>query len=96
MLEAVAVRPHGAADAVRLGVHALLSDIFGDWRSDPAVQVTALRSGVIRADRGHVHAILDGEPMRLGRQVEFDFVPLAFRALAPPGATASPPAAALG
>jgi diacylglycerol kinase family enzyme len=84
LLEAAALRPRSAADAVRLGLHALLSEIIGDWRKDPAVMVMRRRSGVVCADAGHVHAILDGEPMRMGRQVEVGFVPVAFRALAPP------------
>ena len=84
MLEAAALDPRGAAAAVRLGLHALLSQVVGDWRSDPSVEVMRRRSGVVAAKRGRVHAIVDGEPVRLGRRVAFSFVPMAFRALAPP------------
>ena len=83
-LEAAALCPGNPAGAMRLGLHALLGQILGDWRQDPAVRVAHPLYGVVRADRGHVHAILDGEPMRLGRRVEFGFIPVAFRALAPP------------
>jgi diacylglycerol kinase family enzyme len=84
MLEVAALRPRSAADAVRLGLHALLSEIVGDWRKDPSVEVTRSRSGVVLSDRGHIRAILDGEPVKLARRVTFGFAPVAFRALAPP------------
>ena len=90
MLEAAALHPRSPADAVRLGLHALLSEIIGDWRADPAVEVLRRRSGVVSSERGHVHAILDGEPTRLGRRVAFRFVPAAFRALAPPAQEPQP------
>jgi diacylglycerol kinase family enzyme len=83
MLEAASLHPRSPADAVRLGLHALLSEIIGDWRTDAAVEVMRRRSGVVWSDHGHVHAILDGEPMRLRRRAPFSFVPVAFRALAP-------------
>lgn len=82
-LEAAALHPKSPAEAMRLGLHALLSEVVGDWRRDPAVEVTRCRSGWALAERGHVHAILDGEPVRLSRISEFEFLPLAFRALAP-------------
>ncbi len=83
-LEAAAFHPASPAEAVRLGLHALLSDIIGDWRKDPAADVTRCQSGMAAAGGASVHAILDGEPIRVGRQARFSFVPLAFRALAPP------------
>jgi diacylglycerol kinase family enzyme len=93
MLEAAAIRPRGPAEAVRLGLRALLSEIIGDWRSDPAVKVARVRSGEVASEHGHVRAILDGEPVRLGRRVRFAFTPTAFRALAPPLEAPQPQAA---
>ena len=92
-LEAAALHPRGAAEAMRLGLHALLRDVIGDWRNDPAVEMTRCRTGIAWANRGHVHAILDGEPIRLRRRVEFRFVPMAFRALVPPRPDPAPEAA---
>jgi diacylglycerol kinase family enzyme len=83
MLEAAALDPKGPAAAVRLGLHALLSEMIGDWRKDPAVQVMRARAGVAWSEGGHVHAILDGEPTRLHRHVGIRFLPNAFRAYAP-------------
>jgi len=81
-LEADVLNPRGAAEAFRLGFHALLSEFAGDWRADPAVDVTRCRRGEAFAS-GHIPAILDGEPARLHKHAEIRFVPLAFRALAP-------------
>jgi diacylglycerol kinase family enzyme len=84
-LEAAAMHPRGPAEAVRLGLHALFSEVIGDWRKDPAVDVTRCRSARAWAEGlRHVHAILDGEPMRLGRHARITFESVAFRALAPP------------
>lgn len=77
-LEAAAVDPAGAMDIFRLGFHAAV----GDWRTDPKVAVTRVRSGRAWAS-GRIPAVLDGEPTRLGRNVTFRFKPAAFRALAP-------------
>ncbi len=86
-LEAAALNPHDAAEAARLGLRALLSRVAGDWRDDPAVETRRCRSA--RAwSGGRIAAILDGEPMRLGRTVRIEFVPVAFHALAPPRAPA--------
>jgi diacylglycerol kinase family enzyme len=84
MLEAAAILPRTPAEAVRLGLRALLSEIIGDWRKDPAVKVTRVRWGEVASEHGHVRAILDGEPVRLARRARFAFTPMAFRALAPP------------
>ena len=89
-LEAAVLHPKSPAEAVRLGLHALLREIIGDWRKDPSVEITRCRTGVAWADRAHVHAVLDGEPVRLHRRVEFRFVPVAFRALATPFRTPAP------
>ncbi len=81
-LEAAALDPADSVQAFRLGFRALLSDVLGDWRNDPAVTDTAFRSGEAWA-RGHIPAILDGEPRRLPKRVQIRFNPAAFRALVP-------------
>ena len=88
-LEVAVLTPKGLPDAFRLGAHALMADIIGDWRKDPSVNVTPCRAGTAWAS-GRIPAILDGEPIRLHKRVDFRFVPVAFRALAPP--RAAPPA----
>ena len=82
-LEADVLDPKGAAEAFRLGFRTLMSEVAGDWRNDPAVNVGRLLDGEAWA-RAHIPAIIDGEPVRLAKHVEINFVPLAFRALAPP------------
>ena len=82
-LEAARLDPQGIADALRLGARTALSRLVGDWRDDPSVEVTSCREGVAWSGGPHLRAILDGEPMRLHRQAEIRFVPVAFRALAP-------------
>jgi len=79
VLEAAALSPSGAAEAVRLGVRTLR----GNWRQDPAVEVFQCRSAKAWAS-GMIPASIDGEPVRLPRQVEIRYHPEAFRALAPP------------
>jgi diacylglycerol kinase family enzyme len=78
-LEAASVSPTGPGDALRLGLHAAL----GDWRRDPAVEVEHCRHARVWS-AGHIPAILDGEPARLGTNAEVRFRPLAVRVLAPP------------
>ena len=77
--EIAAMDVKNAGDAFRLGFHALTSD----WRNDPAVEVSISRKVKAWARRP-IPALLDGEPLRLPHRVEVDFVPEAFRALAPP------------
>ena len=91
-LEADALDPHGAAEAFRLGLRAAFGGLLGDWRKDPSVTTEFCRSGSAWG-RGGLPAILDGEPHRFPRRVQFAFEPVAFRALAPPKA-ASPEIAA--
>jgi diacylglycerol kinase family enzyme len=79
VLEAAALSPSGAADAFRLGVRTLR----GNWRQDPAVEVFQCRSAKAWAS-GMIPASIDGEPVRLPRQVEIRYHREAFRALAPP------------
>lgn len=68
-----------AGDAFRLGMNALISD----WRNDPAVEVAISRE--VRAwARTSIPALLDGESIRLPRRLTVEFVPEAFRTLAPP------------
>ncbi len=84
-LEAAALNVHHAGEAFRLGFNMLT----GDWRRDPSVTVQRCCHGRAWA-KGHMPAILDGEPVRLNRVAEIRFRPVAFRALAPPasGSTA--------
>jgi diacylglycerol kinase family enzyme len=77
-LEAAAIDTRTAADALRLGFHA----VFDDWRADPAVVRTKVRWARVSA-HGPVPVILDGEKVRMGRQVTLEYVPVAFRALVP-------------
>ena len=79
LLEAVALDPTGAAEAFRLGVRTLT----GQWRRDPAVEVFRCKRAHAWAS-GMIPASIDGEPIRLPRQVQIRFHAEAFRALAPP------------
>ena len=78
-LEAAALDPRDAGEALRLGFNA----VTGSWRSDPSVRTTLTRQGVAWSRR-RIPAVIDGEPCRLDPRVQFRFVPVAFRALAPP------------
>ncbi|HEX4095899.1 MAG TPA: diacylglycerol kinase family protein [Caulobacteraceae bacterium] len=82
-LEATRLDPQGVADVLRLGAHAALSRIVGDWRNDPSVGTRRCRTGRAWSGGAHLRAILDGEPMKLHKSVEINFMPLGFRALAP-------------
>lgn len=87
-LEAAAMNPADAGQAVRLAAHAL----FTGWRQDPSVRTTATRTASVRA-RSRIPAVIDGEPTLLRHEATIHFVPEAFRALAPnPPATAEDPA----
>ena len=77
-LEAAAIEPVVAAGLFRLAFHA----IFDDWRNDPGIALARVTSVDVKG-HGRVPVIVDGESVRLGRRVRVDFVPLAFRALAP-------------
>ena len=77
-LEAAALDPTGALDVFRLAVAAAA----GQWRRDPAVQVTLAQQAYCWAG-GAIPAILDGESVRLGRTAVVRFKPNAFRALVP-------------
>jgi len=81
-MEAAAIDPANPAQALRIGARVALSRLVGDWRNDPAVHVGRTRKGKAWA-RFNIPALVDGEPVKLGRDVEFQFHPHAFRALAP-------------
>ena len=81
-LEAAALNPHGAAQAFRLGLRAMFSDIVGDWRHETSVDISKCRRADAWANRP-IPVILDGEPMRLHKHVDIRFVERAFRAYAP-------------
>lgn len=77
-LEAAALDPANALEALRLGAHF----VQGDWRADPAVDAGRCRAGRVWAG-SRIPAVLDGEPARLDPVADFRFLPTAFRALAP-------------
>jgi len=83
MMEVAALYPSTAGEAARLGARVILSQLIGDWREDPAVDVGRCRKGRVWASAS-IPALIDGEPVKLGRNAEFRFHPKAFRALAPP------------
>lgn len=82
VLEAAAMDPGGAAEAFRLGVHAML----GDWRADPAVAVERCRIARVWASSG-IPALLDGESVRLKSLAEVVYRPKLARVLALPAGT---------
>ena len=77
-LEAAVMKTARTSDAVRLAAHAL----FTDWRRDPSVETRPTRH-VIIVSRANIPAVVDGEPMNLGREARVRFLPRAFMALAP-------------
>jgi diacylglycerol kinase family enzyme len=81
-LEAAAIEPVVASALFRLAFHAM----FDDWRNDPGISLAKVTKVDVKG-HGRVPMIVDGESVRMGRTVRVDFVPLAFRALAPRPAT---------
>jgi diacylglycerol kinase family enzyme len=77
-LEAAAMSFASASEVFRLAARTLMDD----WRADPAI-VTAVTWRVHLWARGRIPAVLDGEPLFLGREADVIFRPTAFRALAP-------------
>lgn len=77
-LEAAAMNPADAGQAMRLAANAL----FNGWRQDPSVRTTATRNATVRA-RSRIPAVIDGEPTLLRHEATIRFIPRAFRALAP-------------
>jgi diacylglycerol kinase family enzyme len=80
-LEVARLNLKDAGEAFRLAATAL----FSDWRTDPAVETASALTVSVWA-RNEIPAILDGEPIELGRELEIRFLPQAFTALAPPRA----------
>ena len=83
-LELAALDFHDARELMRLA----FGGLTGAWRNDPAVTVELAQRGWASM-RGSIPSILDGETHRLPRRAEFEFVPKAFRALAPPNLAVS-------
>jgi diacylglycerol kinase family enzyme len=84
-LEAAAANPPGMLGVLRLGVEALVLPALlpaagAGWRHSPFVRTGQCTHGHA-SSRRHINAILDGEPIRLPKQVDIRFVPVAFRAL---------------
>lgn len=79
-MEAAVFQTAGAAEAFRLGLHALA----GDWRNDPAVEAVALNRAVCEAGQA-IPTILDGETVSLGSRVEVSFRADMLRVLVPAG-----------
>jgi diacylglycerol kinase family enzyme len=77
-LEAAAIEPVVASAFFRLAFHA----IFDDWRNDPGISLAKVTTVEVKG-HGRVPVIVDGESVRMGRNVRIVFVPLAFRALVP-------------
>ncbi len=69
LLEVAALDPSGAAEALRLGLHALV----GDWRDDPAVHVSHAATTRVWAAR-RIPALLDGESVTLRSLTEVRYV----------------------
>jgi diacylglycerol kinase family enzyme len=84
-LEAAAANPPGMVGVLRLGLQTLVLPLLGPemgggWRSSPFVEIGECRRGHV-SGRRHIHAILDGEIIRLPKYVRISFTPVAFRAL---------------
>jgi len=78
VLEAAALETTAAGAMFSLAFHA----VFNDWRVDPSVVMAKVKSVQV-SGHGRVPVILDGEKVRLGRNVLVSFNPVAFRALVP-------------
>lgn len=78
LLEAAAIDARSAGELIRLGVNTL----FNNWREDPAVVRAKVRKVVV-SGHGRIPLTVDGELVRLGRRVEIEFTPVAFRSLIP-------------
>jgi diacylglycerol kinase family enzyme len=78
VLEAIAIKLEGPADAIGL----VLSAAFRDWRDDPTFTRAKLGSIDISSEQA-IPALVDGEPFTLGELVHVDVVLDAFKALRP-------------
>lgn len=85
VLEAAALNVHGAAEAVRLGINAIVRD----WREDPAVENQPCRRARIWSPRA-IPAVLDGEAVTLQGATEVVYEAAVVRLLAPPGMDTRP------
>ncbi len=78
-LEAAALNVHGAGEALRLGINAIVRD----WRMDPAVDNRPCKVARVWSAQD-IPALLDGELVRLNRLAEARYVPQICRVLALP------------
>ena len=78
-LEAAGVDVHNAAEAIRLGFHALT----GDWRTAPNVEVERCQVARVWAANS-IPALVDGELVRLKPLSEIRYIPKLARVLALP------------
>jgi diacylglycerol kinase family enzyme len=78
-LEAAALNIHGAGEAVRLGINAIVRD----WRADPAVEDRPCRVARVWSAQA-IPALLDGEIVRLPPLTAINFEPRICRVLALP------------
>lgn len=78
-LEAAALNFQNAAEALQLVGSALV----GDWRENPLVENRPCKTIQIRSSQP-IPAILDGETVSLGRNIEAHYDPAVTRVLAPP------------
>lgn len=78
-LEAAALNITGAAEALRLGVNAIVRD----WRMDPAVDDQPCRRARVWSPHA-IPALLDGETVQLGASVEVRYDPAVCRVIALP------------
>jgi diacylglycerol kinase family enzyme len=86
-LEAAVMTFANASEVFRVAARTLIDD----WRADPAIATRETWRVHLWA-RHRIPAVLDGEPLFLGREADVVFQPAAFRALAP-AAMVAPPAA---
>jgi diacylglycerol kinase family enzyme len=78
-LEAAGVDVNNAAEAIRLGIHALT----GDWRTAPNVEVDRCKIARIWS-ANPIPALLDGELVRLKALTDVRYIPKLARVLALP------------
>lgn len=78
-LEAAALNVHGAGEALRLGLNAIVRD----WRMDPAVDNRPTRLARVWSAQD-IPALLDGEMVKLSRLTEVRYEPCVCRVLALP------------
>ncbi len=78
-LEAAALNVHGAGEALRLGINAIVRD----WRMDPAVDNRPTRLAKVWSAQ-EIPALLDGESVKLSRLTEIRYESCVCRVLALP------------